>query len=167
MNIEGSFTQTGEKSKLINLSFDVNGQQYVLKVPATYRLVDILRKELQLTGTKISCEIGRCGSCSVLMNGQLVNSCLIMAYQLQESEIETIENLSKNELHPIQQAFLEEGALQCGYCTPGMVMALKSLLTNQPKPNLEEVSNALSGNICRCTGYNGIIRAVHRYIENS
>ncbi|MFC4322852.1 (2Fe-2S)-binding protein [Litchfieldia salsa] len=151
----------------MTISFIVNGDKHSLEVPATYRLVDILRKELSLTGTKVSCEIGRCGACSVLMNGQLVNSCLLMAYQINNSEIETIENLSKEELHPIQKAFLEEGALQCGYCSPGMVMALKALLTDNNHPTIDEVTDSLSGNLCRCTGYNGIIRAVHRYISNS
>jgi xanthine dehydrogenase E subunit len=168
MTIKNLHSQKDEKIyKMMTLSLIVNGEKHILEVPATYRIVDILRKELCLTGTKISCEIGRCGACSVLMNGRLVNSCLLMAYQIQDSEIETIENLSQEELHPIQKAFLEEGALQCGYCSPGMVMALKSLLSENSKPTIEEVSDALSGNLCRCTGYNGIIRAVHRYIANS
>lgn len=145
--------------------FTVNGQEYELSLPPTYRLVNILRDVLNLTGTKISCEVGRCGACSVIMNGRLVNSCLIMAYHIDGAEIITIEGLSKEALHPIQEAFLQAGALQCGYCTPGMVIALKSLLDENPNPMREEVQNALCGNLCRCTGYEGILRAVE-ILEN-
>ncbi|MBZ5751624.1 MULTISPECIES: (2Fe-2S)-binding protein [Metabacillus] len=147
----------------IKLNVTINGQLLSLSVPPTYRLVDLLRKELGLTGTKISCEIGRCGACSVLMNGTLVNACLVMAYQINGTVIETIEHVAQESLHPIQQAFLEEGALQCGYCTPGMVIALKSLLDINKQPTEEEVLDYLTGNLCRCTGYNGILRAVQRY----
>lgn len=143
----------------------INNKPYKLAVPPTYRLVDILRKEIGLTGTKVSCEIGRCGACSVLMNGELVNSCLVMAYQLQSSEIETIESISQKGLHPVQQAILEEGGLQCGYCTPGMVVALKSLLEKNNQPADNEILDYLSGNLCRCTGYHGILRAVQRIKE--
>jgi len=153
--------KTNEKE--VELTFDLNGETTKLIVPAVYRLVDILRKDLQLTGTKISCEIGRCGACSVLLTGQVVNSCLVMAYQLKNSKVETIEYISKNSLHPIQQAFLEEGALQCGYCTPGMIVALTDLLGYNADPTDEEVLEHLSGNLCRCTGYTGILRAVRRY----
>ncbi|MFT8322257.1 MAG: (2Fe-2S)-binding protein [Bacillus sp. (in: firmicutes)] len=142
------------------LRVKINGIQRELQIPPTYRLVDILRNDLQLTGTKISCEVGRCGACSVIMNGKLVNSCLILAYQLEGAEIETIESVSSKNLHPVQEAFLQGGALQCGYCTPGMIMALKSLMDENNKPNREEVLQALSGNLCRCTGYEGILRAV-------
>lgn len=149
--------------KDVEITFDLNGDKTELIVPTVYRLVDILRKDLQLTGTKISCEIGRCGACSVLLNGQIVNSCLVMAYQLQNAKVETIEHISKNSLHPIQLAFLEEGALQCGYCTPGMIVALTDLLEHNADPTDEEVLEHLSGNLCRCTGYTGILRAVQRY----
>lgn len=149
----------------ININITVNGQLHRLSVPPAYRLVDLLRKDLALTGTKISCEIGRCGACSVIMNGNLVNSCLVMAYQVNNKVIETIEQISREDLHPIQRAFLEEGALQCGYCTPGMVIALKSLLDKDDQPTEEEVLDYLCGNLCRCTGYNGILRAVQRYKE--
>ena len=145
--------------------FTVNGQTIELSIPPTYRLVDILRDVLDLTGTKVACEVGRCGACSVIMNGKLVNSCLVMAYQLEEAEITTVESLSKDTLHPIQEAFLEAGALQCGYCTPGMIMALKSLLDENVTPSKEDVQTALGGNLCRCTGYEGILRAVYM-IEN-
>ncbi|PKG21644.1 (2Fe-2S)-binding protein [Niallia nealsonii] len=138
----------------------INGANKELDVPQTYRLVDILRNELDLTGTKVSCEVGRCGACSVIMNGKLVNSCLVMAYQIEGAEIQTIESVSRDTLHPIQEAFLEGGALQCGYCTPGMIMALKTLVAEKHKPSREEVLQALSGNLCRCTGYEGILRAI-------
>lgn len=147
----------------IEVTFHLNGEKTELIVPAAYRLIDILRQELHLTGTKISCEIGRCGACSVLFNGQVVNSCLIMAYQLQNAKVETIEYISSNHLHPIQEAFLEEGGLQCGYCTPGMIVALSDLLEKNPNPTNEEVLEHLSGNLCRCTGYTGILRAVQHY----
>lgn len=149
----------------IEVRFQLNGTECTIHVPPAYRLVDILRKDLQLTGTKISCEIGRCGACSVLLNGNVVNSCLVMAYQLNNTTVETIEHLSEKNLHPIQQAFLEEGGLQCGYCTPGMIIALKDLLSKTNQPSEEEVFEHLSGNLCRCTGYTGIIRAVKRYKE--
>jgi xanthine dehydrogenase E subunit len=165
MNTEDLITKSGEGKggNNLDLNITINGRLYILFVPPTYRLVDILRNDLGLTGTKISCEIGRCGACSVLMNGNLVNACLVMAYQVNNKVIETIEQVAKESLHPIQQAFLEEGALQCGYCTPGMVIALKSLLDKNGKPTEEEVLDYLSGNLCRCTGYNGILRAVQRY----
>ena len=147
----------------IEISIIVNGNFHNLSVTPTYRLVDLLRNDLGLTGTKVSCEIGRCGACSVIMNGKLVNSCLLMAYQLNNTEIQTIEFVAQEKLHPIQQAFLEEGALQCGYCTPGMVIALKSLLDQNVTPSEEDVLDHLCGNLCRCTGYNGILRAIQRY----
>ncbi|KAB7671158.1 (2Fe-2S)-binding protein [Bacillus sp. B1-b2] len=156
-----------ERPTVINhtITFTLNGKLINLEISPTYRLVDILRDILHLTGTKIACEVGRCGACSVIMNKQLVNACLIMAYQLEGAEIITIEALSKDALHPIQEAFLQAGALQCGYCTPGMVMALKSLLDENTKPSKEEVHTALSGNLCRCTGYEGILRAVDLLIQ--
>jgi carbon-monoxide dehydrogenase small subunit len=142
------------------IRFNVNGSLVDLSVPSTYRLVDILRNDLKLTGTKVSCEVGRCGACSVIVDGKLVNSCLVMAYQLEDAKVQTIESVSTDTLHPIQEAFLQGGALQCGYCTPGMIMALKSLLEEDNQPTKEEVLQGLSGNLCRCTGYEGILRAV-------
>jgi xanthine dehydrogenase E subunit len=168
MNTEGLKNKSSaEEENNININIMVNGQSYSLAVHPTYRLVDILRNDLDLTGTKISCEIGRCGACSVVMEGNLVNACLVMAYQVDNQVIETIEQVAIETIHPIQQAFLEEGALQCGYCTPGMVIALKSLLDKNNHPTEEEVLDYLSGNLCRCTGYNGILRAVQRYKNES
>ncbi|WP_404328572.1 (2Fe-2S)-binding protein [Mesobacillus maritimus] len=153
--------QTYEQ-QLIHLSLIVNGQEQTLEVEATKRLVDILREDFTLTGTKISCEIGRCGACSVILDGKLVNACLIRAYQVDGKEVLTIEALSQNGLDPIQKAFLEEGGFQCGYCTPGMIMAVKALLEEHPVPDDEQILEALSGNLCRCTGYGGIIRSIQK-----
>ncbi|KGA98708.1 xanthine dehydrogenase [Alkalihalobacillus alcalophilus ATCC 27647 = CGMCC 1.3604] len=146
----------------IALELEIDQMPYRLEVEATRRLIDILREDLQLVSTKISCEIGRCGACSVLVNGRLVNACLTLAYHLEGAKVETIVSLSKERLDPIQQAFMEEGGFQCGYCTPGMVMATKALLNEKPNPTKEEIKQGLSGNLCRCTGYAGIIRAVEK-----
>lgn len=148
----------------IEISLSINDQLVQLHVDSTARLVDILREDLKLTGTKISCGIGRCGACSVMMDGRLVNSCLLLAYQADKAAITTIEGIGKEALHPIQEAFLNEGGFQCGYCTPGMVMAVKALLDEIPQPTEGQILEALSGNLCRCTGYGGIIRAVQRAI---
>ncbi|MCM3172178.1 (2Fe-2S)-binding protein [Paenibacillus sp. MER 99-2] len=147
----------------------INGEEQRLQVSPTTRLVDILRTHMNLTGTKISCEVGRCGSCMVLVDGDPVNSCLMMAYQCQGREITTIEGLSgeqQGDLHPIQQAFVEEGGFQCGYCTPGMVISTKALLDQHPQPTQEQIEIGLCGNLCRCTGYGGILRAVKRAGES-
>ncbi|KAB8138231.1 (2Fe-2S)-binding protein [Gracilibacillus oryzae] len=139
----------------------INCQAIEEEVNPTTRLVDILRNHLHLTGTKISCGIGRCGACSVLLDNKLVNACMVMAYQAEGSQVITIEGIEQDGLlHPIQQAFLEEGGFQCGYCTPGMVLATKALLEENAHPDDNEIKTALSGNLCRCTGYGGILRAV-------
>lgn len=143
----------------------LNGEEQLLAAPPATRLLSILRNDLALTGTKRSCEIGRCGACMVLIDGKAVNSCLTMAYQCSGKQITTIEGVSANGVDPIQQAFLEEGGFQCGYCTPGMIISVKALLDDNPNPSDDEVAEALSGNICRCTGYGGIWRAVQRAIE--
>lgn len=148
------------------LNCTINGRPVSAEVPPSRRLLSILRENLELTGTKRSCEIGRCGACMVLMDGRPVNSCLTMAYQCEGTAITTIEGLSEAGLHPVQRAFLEEGGFQCGYCTPGMVISVVALLEENPRPSQEEVEEALSGNICRCTGYGGIMRAVNKAIES-
>lgn len=148
-----------------HLTAVVNGEEKHLEIAQTTRLVDVLRTHLQLTGTKVSCEVGRCGACMVLMDGEPVNSCLVMAYQCDGSDITTIEGLhgdEKGTLHPIQQAFVEEGGFQCGYCTPGMVISTKALLDAHPEPSQDQIETGLCGNLCRCTGYGGIIRAVRK-----
>lgn len=149
-----------EEQQTITLNLMINGDKYILKTSPTEKLVNILRDELQLVGTKISCGIGRCGACSVLIDGALVNSCLVMAYQANGKSITTIEGMGGVSLDEIQEAFLLEGGFQCGYCTSGMILAVKYLLSMHPNPTEEDIKEALSGNLCRCTGYGGIIRAV-------
>ena len=142
------------------INIKVNGKDYNLKINEDMRLLDLLREKLKLTGTKEGCGEGECGACTVIMNGETVNSCIIMAFQADKKEIITIEGLAKEEeVHPIQQAFLEEGAVQCGFCTPGMILSAKALLDKNPNPNKEEIRESISGNLCRCTGYNKIIDA--------
>lgn len=147
------------------LSCIVNGSGREIETAPSARLLSILRDDLALTGAKRSCEIGRCGACMVLMDGKPVNACLTMAYQCSGKSVTTIEGLSMNGNDPIQQAFLEEGGFQCGYCTPGMIISVKALLESSPDPSDDEIAEALSGNICRCTGYGGIWRAVKRAVE--
>ncbi|MFC4101844.1 (2Fe-2S)-binding protein [Paenibacillus xanthanilyticus] len=142
------------------LQCSLNGSPVELEVQLSKRLLHILRDDLGLTGTKRSCEIGRCGACMVLVDGKPVNSCLTMAYQCAGKSITTIEGISGGGIDPIQQAFLSEGGYQCGYCTPGMIVSVQALLRENANPNEDEISEALSGNLCRCTGYGGIMRAV-------
>lgn len=145
------------------LTFKVNGVTRSLEVSPAKRLLDILREDLQLTGTKEGCGEGECGACTVILDGEAVHSCLCVAAQLEGSEVITIEGLEENgELSIIQNAFYEEIAVQCGFCTTGMIMSTKALLMHNPHPNEEEIRIALSGNICRCSGYTQIIRAVLR-----
>jgi carbon-monoxide dehydrogenase small subunit len=139
----------------------VNGQLQSVEVSARRMLSDLLRDDLFLTGTKRGCETGVCGACSVLMDGEVVKSCLSLAVQAQGKEITTIEGLAQDgELHPLQQAFMEKGGLQCGYCTPGFLMTATALLNENPDPTEEEVRHWLNGNLCRCTGYVGIVEAI-------
>ncbi|GIP42677.1 (2Fe-2S)-binding protein [Paenibacillus sp. J45TS6] len=154
-----------EGTTYMNWNGTINGKQVEMEVPATERMVTILRDRLLLTGTKISCEIGRCGACMILLGGEPVNSCLLMAYQCAGQEIQTIEGLApsnETDLHPVQQAFIDEGGFQCGYCTPGMILCTTKLLEQHPNPSTEQIEKALCGNLCRCTGYSGIIRAVQQ-----
>jgi aerobic carbon-monoxide dehydrogenase small subunit len=143
-----------------DVSFSVNGSAHTVSVYPMERLLDVLRSELGLTGTKEGCGEGECGSCSVLMNGALVNSCLVPVLQAEGATICTIEGLARERLHPVQQAFLKCGGAQCGICTPGMVMATVHLLSRNPAPTMEEVREGLGGNLCRCTGYTRIFHAV-------
>jgi carbon-monoxide dehydrogenase small subunit len=143
------------------VSFTVNGDAHTVSVYPMERLLDVLRTELGLTGTKEGCGEGECGSCSVLMNGALVNSCLVPVLQAEGATLCTIEGLSRDGvLHPVQKAFLKCGGAQCGICTPGMVMAAVHLLGRTPSPTLDEVREGLGGNLCRCTGYTRIFQAV-------
>jgi len=139
----------------------VNGEQVEIDVKPNETLLDVLRKKLYLTGAKEGCGNGECGACTIIYNGRPVNSCLILAPEADGAEILTVEGLSKDgKLHPLQEAFVEENALQCGYCTPGFIMSTKALLDKKPKPSKEDIIEALSGNLCRCTGYVTIIKAV-------
>jgi carbon-monoxide dehydrogenase small subunit len=144
------------------IKLNVNGKQIRVPVKATDTLVDVLRDTLGLTGTKKSCGVGDCGACTVLMDGKAIHSCLTLAMDAQGREITTVEGLEREDgtLDPLQESFVENGAIQCGFCTPGMIMSAKALLDEVPNPTEEEVRQALSGNLCRCTGYAKIIQAV-------
>ncbi|MCR2045280.1 (2Fe-2S)-binding protein [Anaerosalibacter massiliensis] len=152
-----------------DIKLNVNGKDYTLNVDENIKLLGLLRDELGLTGAKEGCGEGECGACTVIMDGETVNSCLVMAFQADGSNILTIEGLEQNgELHPIQQAFIDVGAVQCGYCTPGMIMSVKALLDKNTNPTREEIREGISGNLCRCTGYNKIVDAVElsiKYLE--
>lgn len=141
--------------------FQVNDESVELHVEPHWTLLHVLRRILHLTGTRSGCEMGDCGACTVILNGRAVNACLVLAVEVEAGSILTIEGLAKDgKLHPVQQAFIDHGAIQCGFCTPGMVMASKALLDKNPNPTDDEVRRGLSGNICRCTGYAKIIEAV-------
>lgn len=147
----------------MEIKLTVNGILRTLEVEPEERLLDVLRNRLHLMGTKEGCGEGECGACTVILDGQTVNSCLVLAVQAAERKVTTIEGLGdRHTPHPIQRAFVEEGAVQCGFCTPGMVLSAKALLDRNPRPGREEIARALSGNLCRCTGYDKIIRAVER-----
>ncbi len=143
------------------LRFTVNGQPYELYIKPKTILVEVLRDHLGLTGTKRGCNSSSCGACTVILNGMAVKSCSVLALQVNGGEVLTVEGLAKgNELHPLQKAFLDHGAFQCGFCTSGMLMSSKALLDESPNPTEEQIKEGIDGNICRCTGYNSIIRAL-------
>jgi carbon-monoxide dehydrogenase small subunit len=143
------------------LRMKVNGRPVEVAVKPTWTLMRVLREELRLTGTKKGCEQGDCGACVVVMNGKTVNSCLVLALQAESKDIETIEGLgTADHLHPLQKSFIEHGAVQCGFCTPGMLMSAQVLLKENPEPTQEEIKVGISGNLCRCTGYTKIIKAI-------
>src|SRR5271157_4414878 len=146
----------------IELSFKLNGKTVEVAVGPGTLLVDLLRENFGLTGTKVGCREGECGACTVLVDGEAYNSCLMPALKVQGREVTTIEGLQKPDgsLDPIQQAFMDAGAAQCGFCTPGMIMNAKSLLSRNPNPDEQEIRKALSGVLCRCTGYRKIVEAV-------
>jgi len=151
------------KSDQLELKFVLNGKAIHVNAAANLRLVDLLRKDLGLTGTKEGCAVGECGACTVLLNGKAVNSCLVPAGQVQGCEVMTIEGLATDgKLHPLQQSFLDHGAVQCGFCTPGMLLSAYALLQVNASPSVEEIKEALAGNLCRCTGYKQIIDAVRQ-----
>ena len=144
------------------LRLRVNGEAHVVAAEPHHTLLEVLREELQLTGTKHGCELGECGACTVLVDGVPVLSCLTLPAQMSDgAEVTTVEGLAAGAtLHPLQTAFAEEGAAQCGYCTPGMLMAAKALLDENPRPSRDEIAHAISGNLCRCTGYTAIYEAI-------
>ncbi len=138
----------------------INGQDYVRTVNVAMTLAEFIRDEIGLTGTKIGCNEGECGACTVIFSGKPVNSCGVLAAEADQCEVLTIEGLSGEELHPLQQAFLDVGAVQCGFCTPGMIMNAKAILDRNPHPTEAYIRKNMEGNICRCTGYNRIIEAI-------
>jgi carbon-monoxide dehydrogenase small subunit len=143
------------------ITLKVNGREKSVAVEARQTLLDVLRYDLRLTGTKEGCGDGNCGSCTVLMDGQAVNSCLVLAIEADGHNILTIEGLAQDgKLHPLQQAFIDEGAVQCGFCTPGMIMNAKAILDVNPHPTEDQLRLAIAGNLCRCTGYDKIVRAI-------
>jgi len=149
--------------KDLKLTFKLNGRKVSTKTQPNLLLVDLLRDVLKLKGTKVGCRQGECGACTVLVNGEPINSCIFPAMKVAGQSVTTIEGLSKgDELHPIQQAFLDEGAVQCGYCTPAMVLTAKALLEKEPHPDESQIRESLSGVLCRCTGYRKIIKAVKK-----
>ncbi|BCV22414.1 (2Fe-2S)-binding protein [Moorella sp. Hama-1] len=153
-------------SEKISVSLRVNGRDYTVTVAPNARLLDVLRDELLLTGTKEGCDIGECGACTVIMDGKAVNSCLVLAASAAGKEITTIEGLEQGgRLHPLQEAFMQHNALQCGFCTPGMIMSAKALLDQNPHPTRAEIKTAIAGNLCRCTGYEQIVDAIEEAAE--
>ncbi len=152
-----------------NITLNINGMDHGVTVEPGEFLLDVLREKLNYTGTKKGCDgTGECGACTVLMNGKAVYACLVLAIDAAGKEIVTIESLAKGtSLHPVQQAFLECGAVQCGFCTPGMIMTAKALLDENPKPTEEEIKDAMRGNLCRCTGYIKIVEAIKKAADSS
>lgn len=147
--------------KKVEISFTLNGEPREVECVPAKTLLDLLRDNLGLLGTKRGCEIGECGACTVILNGETVNSCMMLAPQADGAEIITIEGLGKgDEMHPIQEAFIEKGAVQCGFCTPGMILSAKVLLDKIPHPSRKQVRRAIAGNVCRCTGYKQIVDAI-------
>ena len=147
---------------MAKLNLKINGEEIEVEAKETALLLDVLRLGLELTGTKRGCETSHCGACTVLLDGMAVHSCVVLAARCEGKEISTVEGLShEGELSELQRQFLKHGALQCGYCTPGMLMAATALLRRSPHPSLEEIKVGLDGNLCRCTGYNKIVDAIH------
>jgi carbon-monoxide dehydrogenase small subunit len=145
----------------------VNGKPYELSVMPWRTLLEVMRDDLGLTGTKEGCGLGECGACTVIVDGRTVNSCLVLAAEANEKQITTIEGLAEGDkLHPVQQAFVDHGGLQCGFCTPGMIMSATALLDENPNPSDEEIRRGIAGNLCRCTGYTKIFESIKAAAEN-
>jgi len=152
--------------KKLRIKFRLNGSQVEVETKPNKRLLDLLRDDLGLTGTKEGCSIGECGACTVLVNGKAVNSCLVLAGEIDGADIITIEGIANNgELHPLQENFLKYGAVQCGFCISGMILSAYALLSTKLNPDEEEIKEAIAGNLCRCTGYKQIIEAIKHTIE--
>jgi len=145
----------------ITVTLTVNGQNHQVRTSLDATLLDLIRNDLGLTGTKDGCSEGECGACTVLLDGRVINACLVFAWQANGVDVVTVEGLAENgRLHPLQRAFIEKGAIQCGFCTPGMIMSAYGLLIENPRPSEEQIRQALTGNLCRCTGYTKIIQAI-------
>jgi carbon-monoxide dehydrogenase small subunit len=152
--------------KMEEISFTLNGKPYTLSVKPWRTLLELIREDLSFTGAKEGCGHGECGSCTVIMGGKTVNSCLVPALEADDQEITTIEGLVDGDnLHPIQDAFVEQAGMQCGFCTPGMIMSAKALLDKNPNPSEEEIREGIAGNFCRCTGYTKIIESIRAAAE--
>jgi carbon-monoxide dehydrogenase small subunit len=165
-----NLNQTEGDSKMKrSLSFILNGEPVKVEVEPHLTLLQLLRDKLELTGTKEGCGMGECGACTVLLDGKTVNSCIFPALEIEGRKVTTIEGLTdvQGNLHPIQKAFIEWGAVQCGFCTPGMVLSAKALLDENPKPTEEEIRHGIAGNLCRCTGYLQIIQAIKAVSEQT
>ncbi len=148
-------------SNKLEVHYTINGRAYEAYIEPNRTLLEVVRDELRLTGAKEGCGTGDCGACSMIVNGKLVTSCLMLAPQADGAEITTIEGLATNgDLHPVQQAFIDTGGVQCGFCIPGMILAGKALLDKNPKPDEQEIRTAIAGNLCRCTGYTKIVEAI-------
>ncbi len=153
---------------MITIHLTINGKPVTADVHPDQKLLSLLRTDLHLTGTKESCSVGECGACTVIMNGKAVKSCILLAAQCDGSEIVTVEGLAENnELHPLQQCFVEANAVQCGFCTPGFIMSALSYLNVNPNPTRDEIRHAISGNLCRCTGYEYIVDAIEHYVRQT
>ncbi|MGD8961157.1 MAG: (2Fe-2S)-binding protein [Desulfobacterales bacterium] len=151
---------------MISINFTINGESKKLDIPAGITALELIRDRLALKGTKEGCGIGECGACTIVVDGRAVNACLMFAAQLDGREVLTVEGLAQTgDLHPIQEAFAEKHAVQCGFCTPGLLMSTSALLAEQPRPNRSEIVKAISGNLCRCTGYHSIMEAVEAAAE--
>jgi len=149
------------KYEMISINFTINGEKKQLEIPAGMTALELIRDRLELKGTKEGCGIGECGACTIIVDGRAVNACLMFAAQLDGRDISTVESLDQTgQLHPIQEAFAEQHAVQCGFCTPGLLMSTRALLSEQSNPDRSEIVKAISGNLCRCTGYHSIIAAV-------
>ncbi len=147
--------------EIVTATLRVNGEPHTVAFPVHHTLLEVLRERLSLTGTKHGCELGECGTCTVLVDGKPILSCLALAIEAEGKDVETVEGMQEgNELHPLQRCFADLGAAQCGYCTPGILMAAKALLAERPRATREEIAEALSGNLCRCTGYHQILSAI-------